>query len=218
MRLVANNWSSFTNGSIGLTVLEAPTSVGPVQFETFDHLPNFYHLTLAFAYLSLLGILLIRQSSLGRTFITIRENEVLAKSVGINVYLHKLIAFAISGFYAGVAGVLFMYHQKHIDPGPLSPFSAFFTIQFLLMILIGGRFSMLGPTIGAVVAIFVPEMINSITTDHLGFGEVLPFRRIQILFGAGLVLAVLFAPNGIAGQAKERYHAVSNSVRRHWGR
>jgi branched-chain amino acid transport system permease protein len=218
MRLVANNWSSLTNGSIGITVVTPPNSIGPVQFDTFYHLTNFYYLALAFAYLSLVGILLIRQSSLGRTFITIRENEVLARSVGINVYRHKLMAFAISGFYAGVAGVFFMYQQKHIDPGPLSPFSAFFTIQFLLMILIGGRFSMLGPTIGAVVAIFVPEMINSITTDHLGFGEVLPFRRIQILFGAGLVLAVLFAPNGIAGQAKERYHAVSNSVRRHWGR
>jgi branched-chain amino acid transport system permease protein len=208
MRLVGNNWWSLTKGSIGLTVLTPPDSIGPVQFDTFDHLPNFYHLTLAFAYLSLLGILLIRQSSLGRTFITIRENEVLAKSVGINVYLHKLIAFAISGFYAGVAGVLFMYHQKHIDPGPLSPFSAFFTIQFLLMILIGGRFSMLGPAIGAIMVVFAPEIVNAV------FGDVLDFTRIQIVFGAGLVLAVLFAPNGIAGQARERYHGLSNMLRR----
>lgn len=208
MRLVANNWSSFTNGSIGLTVLEAPTSIGPVQFETFDHLPNFYHLTLAFAYLSLAGILLIRQSRLGRTFIMIRENEVLAKSVGVNIYFYKLVAFAISGFYAGVAGALFMYHQKHIDPSPLSPFSAFFTIQFLLMILIGGRFSMLGPAIGAILAVFGPEVINA------GFGDVLSFTRIQIAFGVGLVLTVLFAPNGIAGLVKDRYHTLSNMLQR----
>lgn len=212
MRLVANNWWSLTNGNIGITVLTPPSSIGPIQFDTFHYLPNFYYLTLAFAYLSLAGILLIRQSGLGRTFITIRENEVLAKSLGINVYLHKLMAFAISGFYAGVAGVFFMYHQKHIDPGPLSPFSAFFTIQFLLMILIGGRFSMLGPSIGAAVAVFGPEIINSV------FGDFLDFTRIQIVFGAGLVLTVLFTPNGIAGQAKDRYHTLSNMLRRYRGR
>ena len=137
----------------------------------------------------------------------IRENEVLAKSIGVNVYLHKMIAFAISGCYAGVAGVLFMYHQKHIDPGPLSPFSAFFTIQFLLMILIGGRFSMLGPGIGAVFAVFGPEIVNAM------FGDVLNFTRIQVAFGAGLVLTVLFAPNGIAGQVRGRYHALSRVLR-----
>lgn len=209
MRLVGNNWWSLTKGSVGITVMTPPDSIGPIQFDTFYNLTNFYYLILAFAYLSLVGIWLIRQSSLGRTFITIRENEVLAKSLGINVYLCKLIAFAISGFYAGVAGVFIMYHQQHIDPGPLSPFSAFFTIQFLLMILIGGRFSMLGPAIGAVVAVFGPEIINAI------FGDVLNFTRIQIVFGAGLVLAVLFAPNGIAGQAKERFRTLSNMLRRY---
>ena len=198
MRLVANNWTSLTKGSIGITVLRSPSSLGPIQFDTFDHLPNFFYLTLGFAYLSLVGIWLIRQSSLGRAFIAIRENEALAKSVGINVYLHKLIAFAISGLFAGVAGVFLMYQQKHIEPGPLSPFSAFFTIQFLLMILIGGRFSMLGPTIGAVFAVFAPEIVNTIVGNIFD----ITFARIQIVFGLGLVLAVLFAPNGIAGQAK----------------
>ena len=216
MRLVANNWSSLTEGSIGITVLSAPSSLGSISFDTFDHLTNYYYLTLAFAYLSLVGVLLIRQSSLGRSFISIRENEALAKSVGINVYLHKLIAFAISGFFAGVAGVFFMYHQKHIDPGPLSPFSAFFTIQFLLMILIGGRLSMLGPTLGAVVAVFMPEIINAIV------GDALDFSRIQIMFGTSLVLTVLLAPNGISGQTKVGYRTFftvlqhSREQRRGW--
>lgn len=208
MRLIGNNWSSLTHGSTGLTVLEAPAAIGPIQFDTFDNLPNFYHLTLAFAYLSLAGVYVIRQSRLGQTFIAIRENEALAKSVGINVYLHKLIAFAISGFYAGVAGVFLLYHQKHIEPGPLSPFTAFFTIQFLLIILIGGRSSMLGPALGAAVAVFGPEITNAI------FGDFLNFTRIQIVFGASLILAVLFSPNGIAGQSRERFHAFAELLRR----
>lgn len=196
-RLVATNWISLTKGTIGLTVFEPPKGLGPVDFDPLTgNLTHFYYLSLGFAYLSIAAVWAIRQSTLGRNFIAIRENETLAKSAGINVYLHKLIAFAMSGFFAGVAGVFYIYNAKHIDPGPLSPFGAFFSIQFLLMILIGGRFSMLGPVIGATVVVFGPEVVNSI------FGEVLTISRTQILFGCLLSLSVLTAPTGIAGQAR----------------
>ena len=207
LRTVANNWSSLTEGSTGVTVFDPPSALGSIQFETFDHLPNFYHLTLGLAYLSLAAIFLIRQSSLGRGFIAIRENEALARSVGINVYVHKLLAFAISGAFAGVAGALLVYHQKHIEPGPLSPFSAFGTVQFLLMILIGGRFSMLGPAVGAVIAVFMPEIIEA------GFGDILDPARVQIIFGVGLVLTVLYSPNGVAGQTSSNFRRFAGLVR-----
>ena len=203
LRLVGNNWTDLTQGSTGLTVFDEPTALGSIKFDTFDHLSNFYLLCLAFAYLSMLGVLAIRQSSLGRTFITIRENEALARSLGVNVYLNKLIAFGLSGFFAGVAGVLFVYQQKHIDPGPLSPFSAFFTIQFLLMILIGGRYSMLGPSIGGVVVVFGPELADKFVGGLFD----LTFNRVQIIFGAMLAISVLTAPHGIAGQTRDGYNA-----------
>ena len=207
MRLVANNWTDLTKGSIGLTVTQAPDSIGPMHLDPFNNLDNFYYFTLAFAYLSLLGIFFVRQSSLGRTFIAIRENEALAKSVGINVYLYKMIAFAISGFFAGAAGVFLLYHQRHIDAGQLSPFTAFTTIQYLLMILIGGRMSMLGPVLGAFVVVFGPEITNSI------FGDVLTPNRIQMIFGAVLAMSVLTAPNGIAGQTREGFRTFVASLR-----
>lgn len=208
MRLVANNWSSLTHGSTGITVLASPTSIGPISFDTFDHLDHFYYLALAFAYASVLAVFLIRRAKLGKTFIAVRENEQLARSVGINVYLHKLIAFAISGLFAGAAGVLFVYHQSHVEPGPLSPFGAFFTIQFLLMILIGGRSSVVGPSIGAVVVVFGPELVNSL------LGDVLNPARTQIVFGALLAMSVLTAPNGIAGQTREGFRAFVATLRR----
>ena len=208
MRLIANNWTSLTQGSIGITVFASPTPIGPIAFDTFDHLPNFYYLTVGFAYLSLAGVLLIRQSRIGKAFVAIRENEALARSVGINVYLHKLIAFAISGFFAGVAGVFFVYHQKHIEPGPISPFSAFFTIQFLLMILIGGRFSVLGPSLGALVVVFGPEVVNTV------LGDALTPARTQIIFGSALAMSVLTAPHGIAGQTREGFRAFVATLRR----
>jgi branched-chain amino acid transport system permease protein len=207
MRLVANNWTDVTQGSIGITVFASPSSLGPVSFDTFDNLPNFYYLVLGFAYLSVVGVMLIRQSRLGKAFVAIRENEALARSVGINVYLHKLMAFALSGFFAGVAGVFFVYHQKHIEPGPISPFSAFFTIQFLLMILIGGRSSMLGPVLGALVVVFGPELVNTI------FSGALTPARTQIIFGSLLALSVLTAPNGIAGQTREGFRAFVTTLR-----
>jgi len=209
MRLIANNWVSLTQGSTGITIdlFAAPDSLGPIKFDTFNHLANFYYLTLAFAYLSVAGVWAVRQSSLGKTFIAIRENEALAQSLGINVYLHKLLAFGISGFFAGVAGALFVYHQKHIEPGPISPFGAFYSIQFLLMILIGGRSSMLGPVIGAIVVVFGPETINRI------FSDVLTPSRSQILFGSTLALSVLTAPNGIAGQTRDGYNTFAAVLR-----
>jgi branched-chain amino acid transport system permease protein len=208
MRLVANNWTAVTKGSLGITVFNAPSSIGSIKFDTFNHLTNFYYLVLAFAYLSILGVWAIRQSRLGKTFIAIRENESLARSLGINVYFYKLTAFAISGFFAGVAGVFFVYHQKHIEPGPLSPFGAFYTIQFLLMILIGGRLSALGPTIGALVVVFGPELVNVVV------GGRLTFERSQILFGGLLALSVLTAPTGIAGQTRHGYRTFIGTARR----
>ena len=211
MLLVANNWTDLTGGSLGITIPVARHSIALVEFDNFDLLNSFYYMTLAFAYLSLVAVWLIRQSFLGRTFVAIRENEQLARSLGINVYLYKLTALAISGFFAGIAGVFLVYRQQHVDPGPLSQFTAFFTIQFLLMILIGGRFSSLGPAIGAVVVVFGPELINS------AFGDVLSTTRIQIIFGLMLILGVLLSPNGMAGQAQLRYRVLAGMFRRYRG-
>jgi branched-chain amino acid transport system permease protein len=202
IRLIGNDWTSLTHGGSGISInlFTAPSSIGPVKFDTFNHLENFYYFTLALAYLSIAGIWAIRNSSLGKTFIAIRENEQLARSLGINVYFYKLLAFAISGFYAGIAGVLFLYHQKHIEPTQLSPFSALNSIQFLLMILIGGRSSTLGPVIGALVVVFGPEVVNTL------FGNVLTPTRAQIVFGTTLALSVITAPNGIAGQTRDGFN------------
>ncbi len=208
MRLVANNWVSLTKGSFGITVFDAPTSIGSIKLDTFDHLENFYYFVLAFAYLSIAGVWAIRQSRLGKTFIAIRENESLARSLGINVYFYKLTAFAISGFFAGVAGVFFVYHQKHVEPSQLSPFSALFTIQFLFMILIGGRLSVLGPTLGALVVVFGPEWVNALVGDRL------TFERTQILFGSLLALSVLTAPTGIAGQTQRGFRTFFAMMKR----
>jgi branched-chain amino acid transport system permease protein len=177
--------------------------MGPFDLDPLSNLTNFYYLSLGFAYASLAGVWLVRQSRLGRTFIAIRENEALARSTGTNVYVYKLIAFGLSGVFAGVAGVLFLYHQKHIEPGFISPFAPFYTITFLLMILIGGKQSVLGPAIGAAVVVFGPEIANAI------FGDILTGARIQMIFGMTLALSVLTAPNGIAGQAQRGFRTFS---------
>jgi len=214
MLLVANNWTDLTGGSAGITISlsDAPTALGPIEFDTFNHLDNFYYLTLGFAYLSIAGVWLIRQSFLGRNFIAIRENETLAKSAGINVYLYKLLAFGLSGFFAGVAGVFLLYHQGHIGPDRLSSFNALFSIQILLMILIGGRFSMLGPAIGAVIVRFGPEVVNYF------LGDILTGSRTQIVFGCLLMLSVLTAPAGVAGQTKLGFTNFVTVLRHHHDR
>jgi branched-chain amino acid transport system permease protein len=212
LRLVANNWIDVTKGSLGITVFDSPDSFLGIDFNTFAHLDHFYYLLLTFAYLSVGAVWLIRQSRLGKTFVAIRENEALARSLGVNTYLYKLTAFALSGVFAGIAGVFFVYHQKHIEPGPLSPFGALFTIQFLLMILIGGRLSVLGPAIGAIVVVFGPELTGTLF-EKAGL-DVITTGRAQIFFGTMLALSVLSAPAGIAGQTRRGYHVFFTSIRK----
>jgi branched-chain amino acid transport system permease protein len=211
-RLIATNWTSLTNGTTGLTITHAPSGLGPIDFNPNTNLEHFYYLSLGFTYASVVAVWLIARSSLGRNFVAIRENEMLARSAGINVYLHKLIAFALSGAFAGVAGVFYVYNSTHVEPGPLSPFLAFASIQFLLMILIGGRFSMLGPSIGATVVVFGPELVNTI------FGNVLTTSRTQIIFGCALALSVLTAPAGVAGQTRLGFTNFVTVLRHHHGR
>lgn len=210
LRLVANNWVDVTKGSVGITIFDSPNSMFGISFDTFDHLDHFFYLVLAFAYLSVVGIWLIRHSRLGKTFVAIRENEALARSLGVNTYMYKLAAFGLSGFFAGAAGVFFVYHQKHIEPGPLSPFGALFTIQFLLMILIGGRHSVLGPAIGAVVVVFGPELTGTLF-EKMGL-DIITTGRAQIFFGTMLMLSVLTAPAGIVGQTQRGFNVFFTSL------
>ena len=189
-------------GAQGLDIEQPIGSVLGQSFNINISLEPFFYLCLGFlGVMMVLGYAIIN-SRLGRTFRAIRENEPLAKSVGIQANQYKIVAFMISGVFAGVAGALYAYKLRHIAP-PL--FGAFPGVQFAMMMLLGGAGSFLGPLVGAIVVGFLPEAL-----DLAGL-PVAPFER-QIIFGLLLVGVIVLLPQGLVNGISSLYIFVKSWI------
>lgn len=179
-RITTVNLRSITGGNQGLMVLEPVTLPAVGEIES---LRAFYYMGLAAALLAAWVVVLLRFSSFGRSLRVVRENERLAISLGLNAARTRLIAFAISGALAGAAGTLYAYNLKHIGP---DLFGANAGIQIVLILLIGGARSAIGPIIGSIVFFAIPELVR---VDPVST---------QIIYGLALVAIVLVTPEGLA--------------------
>jgi branched-chain amino acid transport system permease protein len=176
--VLLQNLKSLTQGDQGLQVLAYPGSIGPIDF---TGLSNQFYLALGFAVAAAACVWLVSRSPLGHRLASIRENEHLARSVGLNVPLYKVLAFGISGAIAGVAGVLYLYQETVIVP---DSFTVLASIQFIIMLVLGGR-ALLGPAVGVVIISLIPELIG---LD--------PDSR-QLAYGVALTAIVLLLPRGV---------------------
>lgn len=122
----------------------------------------------------------------GLRLLAIREDETAADMLGTNTSLYKLIAFLLSSFFPGAAGGIYAWYISYIDPETV--FDIFLSIQMVLMCILGGRGTPLGPVIGAATLYIITEF------TWANFPE---FHRFA--FGALIVLVLLFAPRGIVG-------------------
>jgi branched-chain amino acid transport system permease protein len=186
-RLVASNWTSMTNGTLGMLVLEKPTvwlpGDGVVRIE--QTVP-WYFLTLV----SLTGILvfsaLLMRSWIGRNFSAIRLNEELAQTLGIDTFHYKLLAFTISNVIASFAGALYGFYTGYIEPAYLAVTQS---LDAICMVLLGGVSTILGPVVGALVLTSLPHLIK------------LPAEMRVAVYGMVLILVILLMPRGIVGLA-----------------
>jgi branched-chain amino acid transport system permease protein len=184
-----------TGGAQGLDITEP---VGAIFGQSFDinlELEPFYYLVIAFLFITILVTQGFVASPLGRTFRAIRENEALARSVGIQANWYKILAFGISGLFAGVAGALFAYKLRHIAP---DLFNSFEGVELALMVLLGGSRRLMGPLVGAIIVGFLPDIL-----DVMGLG-LTPFQR-QIVFGALLIAVIILLPHGLVQGVADLY-------------
>jgi len=123
-------WEGLTNGVNGINVVR-PT-LGPFNFTTDE---SYYYLVLFTVLLMIIILKNILRTSTGRAFIAIRDSEIAAESMGINLAIYKTAAFGISAFYAGIGGCLFAHFMLFIGP---ENFDFMVSISFLVMILLGG--------------------------------------------------------------------------------
>ena len=194
--------SGLTGGAQGLDVTEP---VGAIFGQSFDinlELEPFYYLVLAFLLIAMVAAQLLVGSRLGRTFRAIRENEALARSIGVRANFYKILAFGISGVFAGVAGALFAYKLRHIAP---DLFNSFEGVELALMVLLGGSRRLMGPLVGAIIVGFLPEVL-----DVAGIG-LTPFQR-QIVFGLLLVAVIILLPHGLVAGIADLYSYLKRSL------
>jgi branched-chain amino acid transport system permease protein len=181
INLVLVNEREITRGAIGITNIPSPSVFG---FELNDGYRYYYFVL----FVVILAYLLARQivnNRLGRNFVAIRDDHVAAQAMGIDIAYYQILAFAISGFYAGIAGSVYAHMINYVSPDIF----AFQSMMFVLtMTLVGGLGSLNGSLIGSLLAI-VHEYLRQFEDFQL------------VIYGAIVVLCVLFFPGGVVGLA-----------------
>jgi branched-chain amino acid transport system permease protein len=186
LRISLINGGKFTGAATGLDV----PPVGTVLGVNFNKLGNAYLLVAAFMLASMLIAYLIANSKYGRTLRSIRENEQLARSVGINTNLYKVGAFMLSGLFAGVGGDLQAYNFRHISP---DLYGGATSLNFALMVMLGGPRTIFGPLTGAVIVTFLPEVMRVDPVDS------------RIAYGLALIAVIMLLPGGIIAVLERGY-------------
>ncbi len=195
------HWDSMTGGVNGISVPAA--RLGGL---TLGDDRRIYYLVLAL----LVGLLFFAKNlfrtKVGKAFVAIRDQDISAEVMGVNVFRYKLLAFAVSSFYIGVAGALLAYQARIISP---ENFPISVAIDYLGMVIIGGLGSILGSIFGAIFITLLPELLrlaNDGVAAHwpAAMGLFAPFK--SIVFGLVVVLFLVFEPDGMAA----RWHHVKN--------
>lgn len=178
--VLAIKLSRFTGGEDGITRIPVPAFLN-------DRV-NFYYFALALLAFVYAGMRVLVASPFGRTLVAIRENEVRAAMLGYNVFAHKLAAMIIAGAVATVSGMVNALFFSYVSPAALSIFT---TIDVLLMTIVGGVGTLVGPILGAGVVQALNTFLSTI------------FRHWLLVFGLIYVLIVMFLPKGIIGTVTE---------------
>ena len=178
--LVLRNEEWLTGGVFGLSNIPRPMLFGT----KLDAALPFHRFVVVVTLILSLGLWWLVRSPWGRAFLALRENPVRAASLGVDTRAYTLLAFAIGSAYAGFAGALYAPLVEFIDPSPFSLSASFF---LLLMVVAGGSGYLLGPFVGALLGVVLPEWLRFTGGLYL------------IIF-AGIVIALLIAcPQGMLG-------------------
>ena len=190
-------WESVTGGSYGI-VIPRP-SIGGYVFES-DR--SYYYVVLVIAAMMVLFAVNLVRTRTGRAFMSVRDHYISAEIMGINLFKYRILSFAVSSFYAGVAGALLGHSLKFVSS---EQFGIGVSVTYLAMIIIGGMGSILGSIYGAVFMILLPQVITGLT-NFLGASypniEQIVIALEQGIFGAIIILFLIFEPDGLAHRWK----------------
>ena len=176
---VAFGWRSFTGGDDGM-----PGVARPNFGWSLDSTQSFYYFVLAVVGLAALLLAAIVKSPFGRALRGIRESESRMQALGYDVWRYQFVAFVLAAAFAGLAGALYAYFNRFVGPEYLHVIQS---AEALIMVILGGAGTLIGPAIGAALIVFLEDYISSLTQHWL------------LVLGIIYVLVTLFAPRGLVG-------------------
>ncbi len=184
IRLIATNWESLTDGMMGILIIQTFTSKLP-----------YYYIAFALALACIYTIRLIMKSKWGYYFVSIREDEDAAASMGINTTLYKNVSLLVSSFFTGMAGAFYMNYMAFIDPEVVFSLH-FISIMAILVGIVGGVATIWGPAVGAFVMIGLQETFRS---SFFGLAPKWTSQAHALVFGLLVIFVIMFLANGIVG-------------------
>jgi len=191
------NHVTFISGGVQASIEVPRPRLGSMVLNTQR---DMYYFLLVFVVIAIVGTMNLVRSRVGRAFIAIRDQDIAAEIIGIDIFRYKLLAFAISSFYAGVTGVLYTYF---LGIANYEQFQIGVSIDYLAMIIIGGLGSVLGSIFGAIFVTLLPIVIR-ISMEN--FGDLIFSRQTVLnlipnlrlmLFGVLIVVFLIVEPDGL---------------------
>jgi branched-chain amino acid transport system permease protein len=182
LRLVANNWIDLTNGPMGVSGIPKPSWIASQS--TLGQKVSFYYIAWLIAAVTLYVCYRFVYSNIGRAAVAVRENRFVAQSVGIRPYHYALLTFVLAALLCGFAGSFYAHYISYVGP---EVFGFPFMISMIIMVLLGGKGTLVGVIIGPIVIVLLQEYLRDLQTLRLS------------IFGLIVMAIVLFLPNGVMG-------------------
>ncbi len=179
--LVLNNWDSVTNGPNGILGIRQPEVAGFILRRPI----HFYYLVLILLGVVAMAVHRLVGSQIGRAWMAIREDSIAAEAIGIPTTQIKVLAFALGAGVAGIAGVFFAARYTFVSP---ESFNFLESVRILSMVVLGGMGSLPGAILGAALLTLLPEVLRGMANYRM------------LIFGAALVVMMLFRPQGLLGK------------------
>ncbi|WP_446008344.1 high-affinity branched-chain amino acid ABC transporter permease LivM [Candidatus Electrothrix sp.] len=193
IRLVLENWTEFSHGPSGIAGIPRPGFFG-MELSLDQSINYLYYLMIALVLFTVFVVNRLQNSRIGRAWFALREDEIACQAMGIDKTKTKLTAFALGAFWAGMVGVVFAAKTTFVNP---SSFTFLESAIILCIVVLGGMGSIIGVIIAALVLMLLPEYLRAFADYRM------------LVFGATLVLMMVFRPKGLISTVHRTYNIES---------
>jgi branched-chain amino acid transport system permease protein len=193
IRLILENWNEFSGGPSGIAQIAKPAFF--VKLNNIESIPYIYYIMIVMVIITIFVVTRLQDSRMGRAWIALREDEIACQAMGIDTTKTKLTAFAMGASWAGMCGVMLSVKTSYINP---ASFTFMESAIILSIVVLGGMGSVLGVILGALILSLLPEYLRAFDDYRM------------LVFGATMVIMMIFRPQGIISNVRRTYKIIRN--------